>query len=108
VVVPEQRFSGALPAILPNSLIGLRVSMPLFQGTRRIQNLRRAELQQKRLDLDIANTKNRINTEYEQALATYKSELSELAVVRKMYTTAEEVYGIIKLQYDEGIKPIST
>jgi outer membrane protein TolC len=88
----------------PNSLVGLRVSMPLFQGTRRTQNLRRAQLLDKRLDLDIVETRNAISTEYETALANYKSDLNEWQITRENVATAEDVYRIIKLQYDEGIK----
>ena len=88
----------------PNSLVGLRVSMPLFQGTRRTQNLRRAQLLDKRLDLDIVETRNAISTEYETALANYKSDLNEWRITRENVATAEDVYRIIKLQYDEGIK----
>jgi outer membrane protein TolC len=62
-------------------------------------------LLEKRLDLDIANIKNRISTEYETALATYRSDLYELKTVQHNVEVAEEVYRIIKLQYDEGIKP---
>ncbi|MFC5271101.1 TolC family protein [Adhaeribacter terreus] len=89
----------------PNSPIGLRMSVPLFTGTRRLQNLKREQLREKRLDLDIANVKNRISTEYETALATYRSDLYELKTVQHNVEMAEEVYRVIKLQYDEGIKP---
>ncbi len=105
MVYQNNEFQQLYQQSYPNSLIGLRVSVPLFEGTRRIQNLRRAQLQQKRLDLDILNTQNRINTEYEDALATYKSDLNELETVRRNVAIAEDVYRIIKLQYDEGIKP---
>ena len=81
------------------------MSVPLFTGTRRLQNLRREQLLEKRLDLDIANLKNRINTEYETSLATYRSDLYELKTVQHNVQIAEDVYRIIKLQYDEGIKP---
>jgi outer membrane protein len=105
VVYQNNDFQQLYQQSYPNSLIGLRVSMPLFQGTKRIQQLRRAQLQEKRLDLDIANTKNRINTEFEDALANYKSNLNELETTKRNEAIAEEVYRIIKLQYDEGIKP---
>jgi len=88
----------------PNSLVGLRLSMPIFQGTRRTQNLRRAQLLDKRLDLDIVNARNEISTEYETALANYKSDLNEWLTTRENVAMAEDVYRIIKLQYDEGIK----
>jgi outer membrane protein TolC len=84
--------------------MGLSVALPIFQGTRRIQNLRRAQLQDKRLDVEIVNTRNIINTEYEQAMANYKSDINEWITVKNNVALAEDVYKVIKLQYDEGIK----
>jgi outer membrane protein TolC len=88
----------------PNSIAGLSLKLPIFQGTRRIQNLRREQLSAKRLDLEVVNLKNRINTQYEQALASYKSSLNDWVTAKENVTLSEEVYNTIKLQYDEGIK----
>ncbi|RYY23183.1 MAG: TolC family protein, partial [Sphingobacteriaceae bacterium] len=46
----------------PNSLAGLNVSIPIFQGTRRLQNLRKARLQVDRASLDLVNAHTAINT----------------------------------------------
>jgi outer membrane protein len=105
IVYQNNDFQQLYNQSYPNSPVGLRMSVPLFTGTRRLQNLRRAQLLDKRLDLDIANATNNINTEYESALATYRSDLVELRSVQHNVATAEEVYRIIKLQYNEGIKP---
>ncbi len=88
----------------PNSIAGLSMKLPIFQGTRRTQNLRREQLAFKRLDLDEVNLKNQINTQYQQAMASYKSSLNDWYTARENVTLSEEVYNTIKLQYDEGIK----
>ncbi|RYZ52885.1 MAG: TolC family protein, partial [Sphingobacteriales bacterium] len=88
----------------PNSIAGISVKMPIFQGNRRIQNLRRAELAEKRLDIDVVNLRNQINTQYQQAMASYKSSLNDWLTARDNVQLSEEVYNTIKLQYDEGIK----
>jgi len=88
----------------PNSIAGLSVKLPIFQGTKRIQNLRREQLEAKRLDIDVVNLKNQINTQYQQAMASYKSSLNDWYTARENVTLSEEVYNTIKLQYDEGIK----
>ncbi|MBF9236880.1 TolC family protein [Hymenobacter sp. BT683] len=103
-VFQNNEFSQLYNTAFPNSQIGLQLAVPIFTGTRRLQNLRIAELQQDRLDLDVVDTRNQINTEYQQALATYKSALNDLNTQRANVTDAREVYKIIKLQYDEGIK----
>lgn len=88
----------------PTSAIGLQVRLPIFQGTRRIQDLQIAQLQEERLAIEFENVKRNINTEYETALAHYKSDYNYWLTLRDNMQIAEEVYDIIKLQYDEGIK----
>ncbi len=88
----------------PSSQTGLRLSLPVFQGGKRIQNLKRAVLQDKRLDLDIIQTRNVINTEYQQALASYKTNLNDWKTYRENVELSKDVYNTIKLQYNEGIK----
>ncbi|RYE16505.1 MAG: TolC family protein, partial [Sphingobacteriaceae bacterium] len=88
----------------PNSYAGLSLSIPIFQGTRRLQNLRRAKLIVERADLDLTNSRNAINTEYVTALANYKSNYTELLAQKENVSLANEVYNVVFLQYREGIK----
>lgn len=88
----------------PNGYVGLSLSVPLFQGTRRIQNLRKARLQEERVDLDLINTQNSINTEYVQALANYKSNYTAWQLVKENVDLARDVFNVVSLQYREGIK----
>ncbi len=88
----------------PSSQTGLRLALPVFQGGRRIQNLKRAVLQDKRLDLDLVQTRNVINTEYQQAIASYKTNLNDWKTYRENVELSRDVYNTIKLQYNEGIK----
>ncbi len=103
-VYQSTSFANLYDRSFPASQTGVTVALPIFQGTRRIQNLRKAQLEDKRLDLDISNTKSVINTEYETALADYKSNFNEYNNQKENVTVARDVYNIIKLQYDEGIK----
>ncbi|MEJ8804269.1 TolC family protein [Pontibacter sp. H249] len=88
----------------PTSAVGLQVSLPIFQGTRRLQNVKIAQLQEDRLDIEIEDTRRAINTEYQVAMANYKGNYTEWLTVQQNLEMAEEVYEIIKLQYDEGVK----
>ena len=88
----------------PGSIVGLKLNIPIFQGTRRIQEIRKSQLQEKRIDLDLENTKNQINTQYELAMATYKSNLNDWKTSNANVEISKQVYSTIKLQYDEGIK----
>lgn len=88
----------------PSSVIGLKLTVPIFLGGKRTQEIKKSQLQERRIDLDMVNTKNQINTQYEQAMATYKANLNDLNTSRANVEISKQVYTTIKLQYDEGIK----
>jgi outer membrane protein len=80
------------------------VSVPIFQGTLRTQNIRIAELQLTRIDWDVINLQTQINSQYTEALATYKSNLNNYYVQRDNLSLARDVFNTIELQYRNGVK----
>jgi outer membrane protein len=98
------RFSNLYNNNYPQSYAGLNVSIPIFQGTKRTQNIRIAELQLTRLDWDIVNLQTTISTQYAQALANYKAYLNNYYVERDNLGLARDVFNTIELQYRSGIK----
>lgn len=88
----------------PNSAIGLSVALPIFQGGRRIQQTKIAELQVQRLNWDLAALTSAVDAEYAQALANYKGSLANYLALRENQMLAEDVYRVINLQYRSGIK----
>ena len=97
-------FGQLYGASFPNSLIGLSVALPIFQGGRRIQQTKIAELQVQRLNWDLAALTSAVDAEYAQALANYKGNLANYLALRENQLLAEDVYRIINLQYRSGIK----
>lgn len=100
----DNRFSDLYNPAFPRSVFGLTLNVPIFQGTKRIQEIRKSRLQEERIDWDIINLENQINTQYEMAMATYKANLNDWTTAQSNMVLAEEVYNTLKLQYDEGIK----
>jgi len=88
----------------PSSIVGLKLSVPIFLGGKRTQDIRKSKLQEARIELDLVNTKNQINSQYEQAMATYKANLNDLNTNKANVELSRSVYNTMKLQYDEGIK----
>ena len=88
----------------PNSFLNLTLSLPIFQGGKRKANINSAEWQLKRVVLDVTNLKLNVNSEYQQALASYKSNLSVFLSQKENMELAKEVYDIIQLQYRSGTK----
>ena len=57
-----------------------------------------------RVDYDVIALRNSINSEYEEAIATYKSNVSNYFILKENLDLSEEVYNTTQLQYRAGIK----
>ncbi|GAB4052701.1 TolC family protein [Spirosoma litoris] len=88
----------------PNSLVGLTLTLPIFQGGRRIHQTKIAELQVQRLNWDLAALNSAVDAEYATALANYKGNLANYLALVENQQLAEDVYRVINLQYRSGIK----
>lgn len=91
-------------AVYPNSYAGISLTFPIFQGGKRVQQIREARWQLEQVDNSIKSMENSINTEYQQAISTYKSNLDNYYTLKDNMDLAGEVYGIIRLQYRAGVK----
>jgi outer membrane protein len=91
-------------AVYPNSYAGISLTFPIFQGGKRIQEIRQANFAIEQVDNSIKSVENSINTQYQQALSTYKSNLENYYTLKDNMDLAKEVYGIISLQYRAGVK----
>lgn len=100
----NDKFSGLYSTNYPNSYAGIQLAFPIFQGTKRTQDIRVAELQSKRVDWDIQSLKTNVNTQYAQSLASYKSNLYDYQILKDNVDLAKEVYNTVELQYRSGIK----
>ncbi len=104
LVFQNDLFSELYNVKYPNSIIGLSLNLPIFQGMKRIQNLNIARYEYKQSQLQAEDLKNQIHTEYSQALAQYKGNLVQLNTDQENEKDARDIYNIITLQYKQGIK----
>jgi outer membrane protein len=88
----------------PNSYAGLSVTIPLFTGTKRIQQVRIAQLQIDRLNYNFISLVDSIRTQYVEALSSFKADLNNYYEQKANMDLAREVYNIVQLQYRSGIK----
>lgn len=100
----DDKFSKLFGDNFPNSSVGLSLKLPIFTGTKRIQELRKSELQEERIEWDLKNLENKISTEYSAAMASYRANMNEWRNSKANMELSEEVYNTIKLQYDAGVK----
>jgi outer membrane protein TolC len=88
----------------PNSFIGLTAGIPIFQGGKRRANIKAAELTVAQTDLELTNLESQINSQYANALSNYKANLAFYLASKENMNLAQEVYDVINLQYNAGIK----
>lgn len=100
----NNEFSDLYRDNFPASNVGLTLSVPIFTGTKRIQEIKKSELQEERIALDLQNLENQISTEYSAAMAGYRANMNEWRNSKENMLLSEEVYNTIKLQYDAGVK----
>ena len=99
----NNKLSDLFNTSYPSQLIGLSVSVPIFTGFYRVNNLKKARLQAKLLDWNAVDLKSQINVEYTSALANYKSNLYNLQLLQKNVALAKRVYFVVNLQYKQGV-----
>jgi outer membrane protein TolC len=100
----SSQFKNLYADNFPNSYAGLSLNFPIFQGTKRIQQIRIAKLQLDRLEYDFIATKDSINAQFTEAIAAYKANLNNYLIQKDNLSLAREVYNVIQLQYRSGIK----
>ena len=104
--IPEfenNSFSNLFNYSYPYSYLGASLSIPLFTGLRRIEGIQRARLQLQQIEWNEADLKSRIYSEYTGAMASYKSNLFDLNVLRDNKAMARDVFGVVSLQYKQGV-----
>jgi len=100
----NNQFSKLYSQSYPNSFAGITLSLPIFQGGKRLQQIKQAQLQISQASNDIRSFENKVNSEYQSALANYKSNLYNYYSLKENLSLANEVYDVIQLQYRSGVK----
>lgn len=103
-VFQNNEFARLYSQNFPNSLVGLTIALPIYQGGKRVQETRIAELRLQRSEWDLTNLSNAVSAEYQQALANYKGNLATYRALQENLDLANDVYRVIQLQYRSGIR----
>lgn len=89
----------------PYSYIGATLAFPIFQGGKRTAKVQEEKWRRTRIDWGLVDLQNKLNAEYTRALAAYKSNLEIYTTQRENVSLAEEVYQVVHLQYQNGLRP---
>src|SRR5699024_332103 len=60
--VRDNNFGNMFSQNFPSSVLGLSINIPIFQGGKRIHELRRSELMEKQIDYDLEQIENAIHS----------------------------------------------
>jgi len=100
----NNNFSELYSTKYPNSYIGASLQFPIFQGGKRNARIQEQQWTLKRMDSQMENLQNSLNTEYARALVSYKNYLTAYLTLKENVELAKEVYDVIQLQYKNGVK----
>jgi outer membrane protein TolC len=100
----NNQFSKLYSQTYPNSFAGITLSIPIFQGGKRLEQIRGAQFQIEQANNNIKSFQNTVNTQYQKALSAYKGNLNNFFTLKENLSLASEVYDVIQLQYRSGVK----
>lgn len=86
-----------------SSLIGLNISVPIFDGFARSARIERAKLQQQQNFNNLEALKISIDRDVKQAINNYSNALATLESQKRNMELAETVYNQTRLKFQEGI-----
>lgn len=86
-----------------SSLIGLNVSVPVFDGFARQARIQQATLQQQQNRNNVEGLKLLIDQEVQQAINNYTNALATLDAQRRTRELAENVYNQTRIKFGEGL-----
>ena len=86
----------------PSSQIGLRISVPIFDGFARAARIQKAKLELQQTENRIDDLVNDIDREVQQAINNYTNALATLDNQKRNMDLAEKVYGQTKKKYEIG------
>jgi outer membrane protein TolC len=99
-------FDGSHPWF-PTTIVGMRLSIPLFDGFKKNAQVQQSKIRLQKLDQDEADVKRAINLEYQNALSQLKNSSASMEAQRENVELAQEVYTITEDSYKQGITPLS-
>jgi outer membrane protein TolC len=101
----SNQFSQLFTKSYPFNFEGLSLTLPIFTGFARTNNIKRARLQYDLLDWQEVELKSQIWNDYTTAISNYKSNLYNLGISQENTGLAKETYDIVELQYLQGVVP---
>lgn len=91
----------------PYSYVGLSLSIPIFSGGKRLNDVRQAKVQAAELDLQRMDTERQLRIAIRQQLTTMQTNIKSCAAARDAEETARKAYDIAVKSYNVGRSTIT-
>lgn len=91
----------------PYSYIGLSISIPIFSGGKRLNDVRAAKVQYEELNLQRADTERQLKIGIRQYLNTMETRMKSYAAAQDAVETARKAYDIAQKSYNVGRSTIT-
>lgn len=88
---------------LPTSVVGLSLSVPIFDGFMKQANIQRARLTLEKTRLDRSEFERAVNLEVKNARESYLNALETVKDREKAVLLAEEIFKVAQVKYREGV-----
>jgi outer membrane protein TolC len=99
--------SGSDNKWFPYANFTVTLSVPVFDGFEKRSKARQAEMDTKKTDLTLNNTKEALNLDFRNALNTYTNNKTNVSRQKQNLQLAEKVYKETSLKYKEGMATMS-
>jgi outer membrane protein len=96
-------FDNLYNTYFPTSLVGMRVTLPLFTSGQRLFRVKMAKLNVQKSENDLNNLKNGINLEITQAKTSYLNGVQSLDNQQRNMELSQEVLRVSKIKYEQGV-----
>jgi outer membrane protein len=96
-------FNQLFKADYPSTYIGLSLSVPIFNGGQRINQVRQSKIAVLKSQNDLDNLKNAIRLQANSARITYVNGLRSLDNQKQNQQLAQEVLRVSKIKYQQGV-----
>ncbi|WP_069659844.1 TolC family protein [Arcticibacter eurypsychrophilus] len=97
------RFGDLFDNKYPNTVVGLQLNIPIFNGFQRKYRVKQAQVELQKLDNTLNNVRNGILLQQEQARITYQNGVKSLKNQQANMELAREVLRVSKIKYQEGV-----
>lgn len=101
----DNRFGDLYNRNFPNAFVALNLSVPLFQGGRRLHQLELAGVVSEQIERETEALRRTLERETTVAANDYRAARTAYRMASQNAELAREVYDVVLLQYREGIKP---